>query len=110
MARETGRTGYKAKLIKKLNELYPGCQIFRNDPKDSHQGVPDLTIIYGDRWAMLETKAATKSARQPNQPYYIEHYNRLSFAAFICPENEEEVLNALKQVLAPSGSTRNTQR
>lgn len=110
MARETGRTGYKAKLVVKLKEMFPGCQIFRNDPKDSHQGVPDLTIIYGDRWAMLEAKAAADSAVQPNQPHWVEHYNRLSFAAFIYPENEEEVLNALKQVLAPSGSTRNTRR
>ena len=100
--RETGRGGYKSQIIKKLEELFPGCLIARNDPKDTHQGIPDLTIFYGDRWAMLETKAATKSERQPNQEYWIEHYNQQSFASFIYPENEEEVLNALQSALSPS--------
>lgn len=108
--RETGRSGYKAKLIKKLEEMFPGCLIARNDPKDTHQGIPDLTIFYNDRWAMLETKAAPKSARQPNQGHWVEHYNNLSFASFIYPEIEEEVLHALQRSLAPSARARNSQR
>ena len=108
MARETGRSGYKAKLIKKLEKMFPGCLIARNDPKDTHQGIPDLTIFYNDRWAMLETKAATKSERQPNQEHWVKHYNAMGFASFIYPENEEEVLHALQRSLAPRERSRNT--
>lgn len=102
MVRETGRTGYKVKLKKTIKEMFPGCLIYRNDPQDSHQGIPDWTIFYGPRWAMLETKAANASERQPNQEYWVNHYNQLGFASFIYPENEEEVLNALRHALTSS--------
>lgn len=108
MARETGRTGYKAELKKKLNKMFPGCLIMHNNPADSHTGIPDMTIFYNDRWAMLEAKAAANSKQQPNQAHWVEHYNRLSFASFIYPENEEEVLNALQSALAPYRRTRPT--
>lgn len=110
MPRETGRSGYKVKLKKKIEKMFPGCLIYRNDPQDSHQGIPDWTIFYGDRWAMLETKAADASEIQPNQEYWVNHYNQLSFASFIYPEIEEEVLNALQSALAPSRNSRNLKR
>lgn len=110
MARETGRTGYKAKLVVKLNKMFPGCLITHNSPADSHQGIPDLTIFYGDRWAMLEPKAAYNSEHQPNQDYWVKHYNALSFAAFIYPENEEEVLNALQSALTLGTAARHSRR
>lgn len=110
MARETGKSGYKVKLKKKLRTMFPGCVIQHQDPHTTHQGIPDLLVIYGDRWAMLEAKAAANSPQQPNQSYWIDFYNQQSFAAFVYPENEEEVLNALQAVLAPGGNARNTQR
>lgn len=100
--RETGRAGYKLKLKKKLTEMFPGCIIQHQDPNIIHQGIPDLLIIYGPHWGMLEAKASEKSARQPNQEYWIDFYNDQSFASFIYPENEEEVLNALQSALSPS--------
>ena len=109
MPRETGRTGYKTKLIKTLNELFPGCTIMHNNAAHK-QGVPDMTIFYGERWAMLEVKAAENSPRQPNQEYWVNFYNEQSFESFIYPENEEEVLNALQHALAPRGITRNSKR
>lgn len=102
--RETGRSGYKAKLKEKLEDLFPGCLIMHNSPADTHQGIPDMTVIYGGSWGMLEAKASRMSAKQPNQEYWVEHYNQLSFASFIYPENEEEVLNALQAALASSGN------
>lgn len=91
---------YQAKLIKKLKQLFPGCQIVKNDP-NYVQGIPDLTILWRGRYAFLEVKASEKSKERPNQRYYVEKAIKDgSFSSFIYPENEEEVLNALQQSLA----------
>jgi hypothetical protein len=89
---------YQTKLIKKLGVLFPGCMILKND-SGYLQGVPDLIILFGDRWAMLEVKADEDSPLQPNQDYYVEMLNEMSFAAFIYPSNEREILRALQQAL-----------
>lgn len=85
---------YQRALIDKLERLFPGCFILKNDP-GYLQGVPDLLVLHGGRWAMLEVKASAKAATRPNQNYYVELLNRMSFAAFIYPSNEQEVLDAL---------------
>lgn len=87
---------YQKMLIEKLERMFPGCFILKNDP-GYLQGVPDLLILHGDRWAMLEVKAKATSATQPNQPYYVDLLSRMSFAAFIYPSNEQEVLDALSR-------------
>lgn len=86
---------YQGKLIKKLERMFPGCIIFKNDPA-VNQGYPDLTILYRDRWGMLEVKMEDGSPVQPNQEYYVEKFDDMSFAAFINPGNEERVLNDLQ--------------
>lgn len=89
-------TQYQSQVIKKLRELFPGCVIHKNDPREI-QGVPDLTIFYNDRWAMLEVKTSKDAPQQPNQDWHIDHLNGMSFAAFIYPENEQEVLDELQR-------------
>jgi hypothetical protein len=89
---------YQSELIKKLRLLFPDCVILKNDP-GYLQGVPDLVIFYRDRYAFLEVKASKDSPTQVNQPYYVELLNTMSFADFIYPENEEEVLRALQRAL-----------
>jgi hypothetical protein len=86
---------YQQYLIRHLKELFPGCVVLKNDP-EYIQGFPDLLVLYGNKWAALEVKASHRSAEQPNQAYYVEQLDFMSFAAFIYPENEEEVLNALQ--------------
>jgi len=108
--RETGRGGFKATLIKELERLFPGCVIFNQDPLRTHQGIPDLLILYMDKWAMLETKAATRSERQPNQEYWVDHYNEMSFAAFVSPENVEDVLDAIQLAFSPRRKARASYR
>lgn len=91
---------YQAKLIKKLEKIFPGIIVMLGDA-NYKQGFPDLILLYGPRWALLEVKASEKSKVRPNQMYYIEKYGQMTFCAFIYPENEEEVLHALQQALQP---------
>src|SRR3954451_20725628 len=83
-------------FIKKLRMMFPDCMIMKNDP-NYLQGVPDLTILWGPRWAALEVKDSRTARRQPNQAYYIGKMNDWSFSAFVYPDNEEEVLDALQR-------------
>ena len=86
---------FQSNLIKKLKKMFPGCIVVKNDP-GYLQGIPDLTVFYRDRWATLEVKKSANARHQPNQDYYVEKMNSMSFSAFIYPENEGEVLNALQ--------------
>ena len=87
---------FQSALIKKIKSMFPGCIILKNDP-NYIQGFPDLTILWGRHWALLECKRESEARKQPNQPYYVDKGNSMSFARFICPENEEEVLHDLQQ-------------
>ena len=93
---------YQAQLIKKIGELFPGSVVLKND-SGYQQGMPDLTILYLDMWAMLEVKASPKAGLQPNQQFLVEQLDAMSFAAFIYPDNERDVLNALQQAFASHG-------
>lgn len=95
---------YQARLIKKLYKMFPGCLVLKND-SSYLPGIPDLTIFYGNKWAMLEVKKDEEAETQPNQPYYVALANGMSFGAFIYPENEQEVLDALQLAFHPSGTT-----
>lgn len=88
---------YQAQLIGRIKELLPGCRVEKNDATVT-PGYPDLTIYYGPNWALLEVKASEKSRQRPNQQWYIDN-NDATYASFIYPENEVEVLNALQQAL-----------
>lgn len=96
---------YQAYLIKKLRSMFETCFILKNDP-ELQQGIPDLIILFEDKWAMLEVKASVSSRVQPNQEYYVAMFDDMSFAAFIYPENEEEVLDALQHAFRPRRSAR----
>jgi hypothetical protein len=76
--------------------MFPGCIVLKNDP-NYLQGIPDLTIFWNDRWATLEVKKNADSSHQPNQDYYVETMDNMSFSRFIYPENKEEVLYELQQ-------------
>lgn len=88
---------FQAKLIRELKQRFPGCLVMKNDGSNAPQGIPDLLILYKDRWAMLECKKSKHAERQPNQDYYIEKTNAMSFSAYIYPENKEDVLDAIQR-------------
>lgn len=87
---------FQAKLIKKIKERFPDCIVMKND-SEYIQGIPDLTILHGDKWATLECKKTKSSSRRPNQKYYVDKMDKMSFSRFISPENEEEVLDELQR-------------
>ncbi len=87
---------FQSELIKELKNEFPGCIILKNDP-NYIQGIPDLLILYRDKWAALECKKEENSHHQPNQDFYIELMNGMSFAKFIYPENKEEILDELQR-------------
>lgn len=85
---------FQKDLKKEIKGRFPGCMILKNDPT-CIQGIPDLLILYKDRWAALEVKRSANANHQTNQDYYVEKMNGMSFSSFIFPENKEEVLNAM---------------
>lgn len=89
---------YQAQLIKTLRDIFPDAIILKND-SEYIQGIPDLLILNGDRWAALEVKASPDAEHQPNQEYYVSLMDLMSFAAFIYPEVEEAVLYDLQRAL-----------
>lgn len=73
---------FKTLLVRELKALFPGCIIIHPDP-DEIQGIPDLIILYKDKWAALEGKRSAISTHRPNQDYYVELMKDMSYAAFI---------------------------
>lgn len=87
-------SGFQDKLQKEIQDMFPGCMTFKMDQK---QGIPDLLILHNDKWASLECKKSANAKRQPNQDYYVDKMNTMSFSRFIYPENKEDVLNELRK-------------
>ena len=94
---------FQANLIKEIKFRFPGAVVMKNDPTYI-QGIPDLTILWEDKWAALECKKTSKSSKRPNQEYWIKKLGAMSFASFIFPENKEEVLNELERSFGLSGN------
>lgn len=99
MARSTRlESGFQDKLIQEIKNMYPGCMVFK---MDQPQGIPDLLILHKNTWFSLENKKSASAKRQPNQEYYVNKMNDMSFSRFICPENKEEVLNEIRETFKP---------
>ena len=87
---------FQADLIEELYSLFPGCIILKNDA-NYIQGIPDLLILFENKWAALECKKSCNASHQPNQDYYVDILDEMSYASFIFPENKQEVLHELQQ-------------
>ena len=87
---------FQANLKKELKQMFPGCIVTKLDSSDI-QGIPDLLILYKNKWATLENKRSKNATKRPNQEYYVEKMNEMSFSSFIYPENKEDVLNELRK-------------
>lgn len=87
---------FQSDLKKELKEMFPGCIVTKLDSGDI-QGIPDLLVLYKDKWATLENKRNAKATHRPNQDYYIDKMDSMSFSSFIYPENKDEVLAKLRK-------------
>lgn len=87
---------FQSKLIKELKDRFKGCIVLKTDC-NYIQGIPDLVIFHKDKWATLECKRSQSAHKQPNQEYYVNKMNEMSFSSFIFPENKEDVLNDLQR-------------
>lgn len=83
-------------LIEEIKERFPGCIVAKMD-SGYIQGIPDLLVLYKHHWALLEVKRERNAPHRPNQDYYVEKCDRMSFSAFIYPENKEEILNGMEE-------------
>ena len=96
---------FQSELIKEIKATFPDCIILKND-SSYKQGIPDLLILNGKRWAALECKKDKDAHHRPNQDYYISKMNKMSYARFIYPENKEDILDELWRTLEPTGNAR----
>ncbi len=85
---------FQGRIIKRLELEFPGCLVQKND-SGYRQGITDLLILFGPKWAALEVKRSADAPTRPNQAFYVELLNEMSYAAFIFPENEEEIFDEL---------------
>lgn len=86
---------FQSKLIKEIKDRFPGCIVMKND-SSYIQGIPDLLVLHGEKWAALECKQHASAKRRPNQDYYVRKMNEMSYASFVYPDNKEDVLNELQ--------------
>jgi len=94
---------FQLKIIKEIEEAYPNAVVFKTDP-NYIQGFPDLVILNKYNWAALEVKV--RGAKRPNQNYWVDRLNKMSYASFIFPENERRVLDELQSTLRFIRATR----
>ena len=97
---------FQTKLIEELKSIFKGCIVTKLD-SGYIQGIPDLLILYKDKWATLECKKSRNASRRPNQRYYVNRMNEMSFSRFIFPENKEEVLNEIREAFGVTRKARN---
>lgn len=89
-------SNFQSNLKKELEAIFPGCMITKLD-SSYIQGIPDFLILYKNKWATLENKRYAKAKKQPNQEYYVDKMNNMSFSRFIYPENKDDVVEELKE-------------
>lgn len=101
---------FQSDLIRELKERLPGCLVMKLDASYI-QAIPDLLVLYRNKWAVLECKRSEAAFRKslkdnPNQLYYVNLLDGMSFASFIFPENKEDVLYDLERSFKVKRHTR----
>lgn len=100
---------FQRHLIQAIEDTFPGCIILKNN-SGLRQGIPDIVILYGSLWAALEIKRDANARVQPNQEYYVDRMASMAYAAFVYPENMEDVLRDLQQAFSAFRQPRFSER
>lgn len=95
---------FQKQLIDEIKKKFPGCVVLKNDSSYC-QGFPDWTIFYKDKWACLECKQSKSAKKQPNQEYYVDKLNQMSYSKFVYPENKQEILDDLTDIFGDNVET-----
>ena len=100
--KKTLERDFQKSFIKKVKTLFKGCIVLKND-SGYLQGIPDWIVLFKDKWALLEMKKSSKANKQPNQEYYVELADKMSFARFVYPENSDSVIEELTNFFGAAG-------
>ena len=95
---------FQSKTIEEIKTRFPGAIVTKMDA-NYIQGIPDVLILYKNKWATLEFKKSGSASHRPNQDYYVNLANQMSFSRFVYPENKQEVLNELQQAFRTERQT-----
>lgn len=88
-------SGFKRELKREIQKIFGSDNIdFLVTLENSK---PDLYILYGNKWAAIETKKTKDASKRPNQEYHVNRLNNNSFARFCNPSNKKEVLDDLEK-------------
>lgn len=89
---------FKTRLRNRIEKEFPGAIVMHTNPVE-RRGAPDLVVLYKDKWVALEGKQESKSSHRPLQDYRVEEWNKLSFARFVEPSNEQDVIDDMHAYL-----------
>lgn len=95
---------FQTDLVREIKRRFTNSFVLRIDPSKvpgTPTGFPDILVLWNNHWFALECKRTSNSRKRPLQDHYISKLNEMSYAAFIFPENKEEVLNAIQQTFQP---------
>ena len=90
---------FQHEVIRELEERLPGCVVMKN-ATGLKDGFPDISVYHGNHWAMLECKRSEGESHRPNQDWWVDHLNEMSFASFIYPENRQVVMQQVVNYLS----------
>lgn len=78
-----------------------GCYVIKTRPgaNGTPTGCPDVIALYEGFWAAFECKASAKAPYQPLQKETLEKFDRWSFARTVYPENLQDVIAELEEIL-----------
>ena len=85
-------SNFERNLVKEIKKRFPEAIVTKL--KDT-QGIPDRLILYRNKWASLECKREEHASHRPNQDWYVDRMNNMSFSRFVFPENKDEVMRDL---------------
>ena len=92
---------FQPHVIRAIKLTLSDAIVLKND-SSYQQGVPDLIVLYKDKWATLEVKRTLKSRPEPNQTYWVDRMNEMSFSAFINRDNMHDVLDVMFEYVLES--------